>query len=424
MANDAKTDPKNFYPRYATNNCADCNDIYYTKWGRVRQNNYDLFLPENNIIAACRNEKGFYPFRDERGLGMSELREPVDYVLESSGALSLGTTAGTDRSISAEFGGSTPHALSEYYDAATGIPASGAIDFSDFHGKSSSTTTFVWLFVNLGKEWCFPCLICDVCCTFNCNIYPSGCDEHGNLTIAYAGPTGWTTSPSCSDTYVDPYGDTPTISSAAVNGVYFTGGWEQRICPSSLACLRCWVDQGIGYVADWIHGTNACYSTFSYPPSWMSSCPNTFADRYKLVCGNVYSSTWDNTNYDLSGVDSDDHPMFCCVICWCSNYGTYGRNYYAQKSFINPCVCSGGSEWGCWGSVFTSTGYTGNKLVNYGDPSNIYSGAGRIVGINGTFSSYYGQQGIPWNNWSGGASCKHSKRLLTNSLVWASKGAL
>ena len=68
MAKDTKTDPKNFYPRYATNNCADCNDIYYTKWGRVRQNNYDLFLPENNIIAACRNEKGFYPFRDERGL--------------------------------------------------------------------------------------------------------------------------------------------------------------------------------------------------------------------------------------------------------------------------------------------------------------------------------------------------------------------
>ena len=35
--------------------------------------------------------------------------------LESSGSLSLGTTAGTNRSISAEFGGSTPHALSEYY---------------------------------------------------------------------------------------------------------------------------------------------------------------------------------------------------------------------------------------------------------------------------------------------------------------------
>ena len=76
-------DPKNFYPRYSESNCSDCCRYYYTKWGQVRQNNYDLFLPENNIIAACRNEKGFYPFRDERGLGISELREPVDYVLAS-----------------------------------------------------------------------------------------------------------------------------------------------------------------------------------------------------------------------------------------------------------------------------------------------------------------------------------------------------
>ena len=64
------------------------------------------------------------------------MKEPVDYIV-ASGALSLGTTAGTDRSISAEFGGTVPHALSEYYDAATGVPASGTIDFSDFHGTSS-----------------------------------------------------------------------------------------------------------------------------------------------------------------------------------------------------------------------------------------------------------------------------------------------
>ena len=57
--------------------------------------------------------------------------------LAASGALSLGTSAGTDRSISAEFGGTTPHALSEYYGADTGVPSSGAIDFSDFHGTSS-----------------------------------------------------------------------------------------------------------------------------------------------------------------------------------------------------------------------------------------------------------------------------------------------
>ncbi|SVD98009.1 uncharacterized protein METZ01_LOCUS450863, partial [marine metagenome] len=66
--------------------------------------------------------------------------------LAASGALSLGTTAGTDRSISAEFGGTTPHGLSEYYGAATGIPASGTIDFSDFHGTSAGppVTDCLW----------------------------------------------------------------------------------------------------------------------------------------------------------------------------------------------------------------------------------------------------------------------------------------
>lgn len=67
----------------------------------------------------------------------------------SSGAISLGTTAGTDRSISGEFGGTTPHGLSEYYrdgsysdginipSGETGIPASGAIAFSDFYGTAA-----------------------------------------------------------------------------------------------------------------------------------------------------------------------------------------------------------------------------------------------------------------------------------------------
>lgn len=69
--------------------------------------------------------------------------------IESSGAISLGTTAGTNRSISAEFGGTQPHSLSEYYrdgsysdgisipSGETSIPASGAISFSDFYGTSA-----------------------------------------------------------------------------------------------------------------------------------------------------------------------------------------------------------------------------------------------------------------------------------------------
>ena len=49
--------------------------------------------------------------------------------LPSSGAISLAQ-------IQTEFGGSNPISLSEYYGAASGIPASGAISMSNFHGKS------------------------------------------------------------------------------------------------------------------------------------------------------------------------------------------------------------------------------------------------------------------------------------------------
>jgi|GEM_PF-2336046 len=38
-----------------------------------------------------------------------------------------------------EFGGSAPHALSEYYGAASGVPTSGQITLSDFYGVSSFT---------------------------------------------------------------------------------------------------------------------------------------------------------------------------------------------------------------------------------------------------------------------------------------------
>lgn len=52
--------------------------------------------------------------------------------LQSSGAISLGDVAG-------EFGGSTPHSLSEYYGVDTGVPSSGTISLSDFYGTSSIT---------------------------------------------------------------------------------------------------------------------------------------------------------------------------------------------------------------------------------------------------------------------------------------------
>jgi len=50
--------------------------------------------------------------------------------LQSSGPISL-------NDIATEFGGSTPHSLSEYYGAG-GTPSSGAISLADFYGKANS----------------------------------------------------------------------------------------------------------------------------------------------------------------------------------------------------------------------------------------------------------------------------------------------
>lgn len=62
--------------------------------------------------------------------------------LQTSGAISLSQ-------IAAHFGGSGSHSLSEYHALAgkgvSGIPSSGAISFSHFHGKSNQVTTSVWV---------------------------------------------------------------------------------------------------------------------------------------------------------------------------------------------------------------------------------------------------------------------------------------
>lgn len=52
--------------------------------------------------------------------------------LQSSGQISLAN-------IATEFGGSAPHALSEYYGAASGVPSSGEIKLAtDFYGTSNN----------------------------------------------------------------------------------------------------------------------------------------------------------------------------------------------------------------------------------------------------------------------------------------------
>jgi len=69
----------------------------------------------------------------------------------TSGALSLGTTSGTNRSLSAEYGGSGDLPLSTYYAGAglvpagtvdpdgNAVPSSGTIKFSDFYGTPAIT---------------------------------------------------------------------------------------------------------------------------------------------------------------------------------------------------------------------------------------------------------------------------------------------
>jgi hypothetical protein len=50
--------------------------------------------------------------------------------LTTSGPISISDVA-------TEFGGSTPHSLSEYYAAADGVPSGGSISLSNFYGKSA-----------------------------------------------------------------------------------------------------------------------------------------------------------------------------------------------------------------------------------------------------------------------------------------------
>ena len=80
--------------------------------------------------------------------------------LQSSGAISL-------QDIANEFGGSTPHAISEYYRNGglvpgnnTNIPTSGTIDFADFYGATAATSrqlsngdTNVNLSTTFGSDW-------------------------------------------------------------------------------------------------------------------------------------------------------------------------------------------------------------------------------------------------------------------------------
>ena len=73
--------------------------------------------------------------------------------LQSSGAISI-------NNIATEFGGSTPHSLSEYYGVDSGVPGSGEISISDFYGASNAVTqtasnnqTNIVLSSVFGSDW-------------------------------------------------------------------------------------------------------------------------------------------------------------------------------------------------------------------------------------------------------------------------------
>jgi hypothetical protein len=44
--------------------------------------------------------------------------------------------------LAQEFGGTTPHAMSEYYNVAAGVPASGLLRLSDFYNKVATAAVF------------------------------------------------------------------------------------------------------------------------------------------------------------------------------------------------------------------------------------------------------------------------------------------
>jgi len=65
--------------------------------------------------------------------------------LQSSGSISLSQ-------IQNVLGGSNPISMSEYYSAASGIPASGAIDVSDFYGKGGVVSSGLSLYLDPGNS--------------------------------------------------------------------------------------------------------------------------------------------------------------------------------------------------------------------------------------------------------------------------------
>lgn len=69
------------------------------------------------------------------------------------GGVPAGTASLLD--IQGSFGGSNPISLNEYYSAATGVPASGAISVDDFRGKAAFPLSGLSLLIDPGNPSCY-----------------------------------------------------------------------------------------------------------------------------------------------------------------------------------------------------------------------------------------------------------------------------
>lgn len=368
---------------FTTNNCYDCCLVY----------------PKYNHIYTPYNQTNYHE------------------ALASSGAISLGNAAGTDRSISGEFGGSTPHALSEYYGVASGIPSSGTIDFSDFHGKSAANEEFRWLYLQTGGQTSQQCAICcAILCTYKCCIHPSSSSLHNcleKLDIYYSSnhTTIGTMLAACYSAGCD---YTAIFWAGSINIV--KTGFSQ--------CLCCAVKtHGTGFVTgQWVGGLH----NYGFWSTQASNGTHPYLDDFRLVAPNgnnsndcaAYSNIWSGfTDIDLSSHSASTHSILCNVCCIS---GEDGKSAHGCCYCLNSCTTDGSStNWVCTGSVHS---ICGGMMFVYGDPCSKFSGAGRQVALNVQLDhDGFGLCGLTtcWDNSDYGGG-----RLVTNSLIWASRGAL
>lgn len=368
---------------FTTNNCYDCCLIY----------------PKYNHIYTPFNDTNYHE------------------ALASSGVISLGDAAGTDRSISGEFGGSTPHALSEYYGVASGIPSSGTIDFSDFHGKSAANEEFRWLFIQIGGSTSHQsCICCAMLCTYKCCVHPSSSSLHNCLEkfdMFYS-------------TNHETIGN--TIAACYTAGCDYTAillaGSTDTLKDGYGGCICCAVKtHGTGIVTGMWTGGLHDYGFWSTKSGNGNQC---YLNDFRLVAPNggnsntcaPYSNLFSGfTGLDLSSYSASTHSILCNVCCIA---GTSGYQVINCCFCLNSCTTdSSSTNWVCTGSVHS---ICGGMMFVYGDPCSKFSGAGRQVALNVQLEhDGWGLCGMDseWNNSDYGGG-----RLVVNSLIWASRGAL